>query len=70
MTEYYSSQVVPVLKNLAANAGDIKRYWFSLWVGKIPGGGNCNPFQYSCLENPMDREAWWAILHRVAKSRT
>ena len=32
--------------------------------------GNGNPLQYSCLENPMDRGAWWAILHRVAKSRT
>ena len=70
MTEYYSSQVVPVLKNLAANAGDIKRCWFSLWVGKIPGGGNCNPFQYSCLENPMDREAWLATVHGVAQSQT
>ena len=68
MMEYYSSQVVPVLKNLAANAGDIKKCWFSLCVGKIPGGGNCNPFQYSCLENPMDREAWLATVHGIAKS--
>ena len=34
------------------------------------GGGHDNPFQYSCLENPMDRGAWWATVHRVAKSRT
>ena len=38
--------------------------------GRSPGEGNGNPLQYSCLENPMDRGAWWAIVHRVAKSRT
>jgi len=36
--------------------------------GRSPGGGNGNPLQYSCLENSMDREAWWATLHGVAKS--
>ena len=35
-----------------------------------PGGGHGNPLQYSCLENPMDREAWWVSVHRVLKSRT
>ena len=35
-----------------------------------PGGGHGNPLQYSCLENPMDRGAWWAAVHGVAKSRT
>ena len=39
-------------------------------LGRSPGEGNGNPLQYSCLENPMDREAWWATVHRVAKSRT
>ena len=39
-------------------------------LGKSPGGGNGNPLQYSCLENPMDRGTWWATVHRVAKSRT
>ena len=45
-------------------------------VGSIPGSGrfleegNGNPLQYSCLENPMDRGAWWATVHRVTKSRT
>ena len=38
--------------------------------GRSPGEGNGNPLQYSCLENPMDRGAWWATVHRVAKSRT
>ena len=37
-------------------------------LGRSPGGGNGNPFQYSYLENPMDRGAWWATVHRVAKS--
>ena len=36
----------------------------------IPGEGNCNPLQYSCLENPVDRGAWWAAVHGVAKSQT
>ena len=38
--------------------------------GRSPGGGHGNPLQYSCLENPMDRGAWWAIVHRVTKSQT
>ena len=37
--------------------------------GRSPGGGHGNPLQYSCLENPMDREAWWAVVHGVIKSR-
>ena len=39
-------------------------------LGKFPGEGNGNPLQYSCLENPTDRGAWWATVHGVAKSRT
>ena len=38
--------------------------------GRSPGGGHGNPLQYSCLENPMDRGAWWATVHGVAKSQT
>ena len=38
--------------------------------GRFPGGGHDNPLQYSCLENPMDRGAWWALVHRVAQSQT
>ena len=45
-----------------------KRHGFSPWVRKIPGRGHGNPLQYSCLENPMDRGFWWAMVHRVAKS--
>ena len=47
-----------------------KRHGFDPWVGKIPGEGNGNPLQYSCLECPMDRAAWWAIVRGVSKSRT
>ena len=36
----------------------------------LPGGGHGNPLQYSCLENPMDRGAWWATVHRVTRSQT
>ena len=39
-------------------------------LGRFPGGGNGNPLQYSCLENPLDRGAWWVTAHRITKSRT
>ena len=58
-----------VVKNLPANAGDVKRRVLDPWVGN-PGGGNGNPLQHSCLDNPMDRGAWWATVHRVTKSQT
>ena len=45
-----------------------KRLGFDPWVGKIPGEGHGNPLQYSCLENPMDGEAWWATVHGIAES--
>ena len=48
--------------NPPANAGDVKDV-FNPWVGKIPGEGHGNPLQYSCLENAMDRGAWWATVH-------
>ena len=47
-----------------------RRHRFHPWVGKIPGGGHDNPLQYSCLENPMARGAWWARVYGVAKSQT
>ena len=43
---------------------------WSLGWGRSPGGGHGNPLQYSCLENPMDRGAWWATVHGVSKSWT
>ena len=42
---------------------------FDPWVGRSPGGGNGNTLQYSCLENPMDRGAWWATVHGIPKSQ-
>ena len=58
-----------VVKNLPANAGDAGDSVRSLVLGRSPGGGNGNPPQYSCLENPMDREAWWATVHGVGRSQ-
>ena len=54
-----------VVKKLPANAGESGSTPGS---GRSPGGGNGNPGQYSCLGNPMDRGAWWATVHGVAKS--
>ena len=56
-----------VVKNPPANAGDMGSISD---LGRLPGGGNANPLQYSCLENPMDRKAWQATVHGVAKSWT
>ena len=47
-----------------------KRCWFHPWVRKVPWRRTWNPLQYSCLKDPMDREAWRATVHRVAKSQT
>ena len=63
-----ASQVILVVKNPSANAED--RCRFDPWVGRCPGGGQGDPLHYSCLENPLDRGAWWAAVHRVAKSWT
>ena len=66
----WAPQVVPVVKNLPANAGVIKDASSLRKRGRPPGVGNGNPFQYSCLKNPMNREALWATVHGVAKSWT
>ena len=58
-----------VVKNSPASAGDM-RHRFNPGSGKSPGVGNGNSLQYSCLENPTDRGAWWVIVHGVAKSQT
>ena len=57
-----------MLKNPPANAGDARDVGSICGWGGSPGVGSGNPLQYSCLENPMDRGAWWAIVHGVAKS--
>ena len=59
-----------MVKNLHANAGDIRDMGSIPGSGRSPGGGHGNPLQYSCLKNPMDRGAWWATVHGVAKSGT
>ena len=66
----FTSQVVLVVKNLPASAGDVGDVDSVPGPGRSPGGGDDNPLQSSCLENPMDRGAWWATVHRVAQSRT
>ena len=55
------------VKASAWNAGDLGSI---PGLGRSPGEGNGNPFQYSCLENPIDRGAWWATVHEVAESQT
>ena len=66
----WASQMVLVIKNPPVNAGDIRNEGSIPRSGRLPGGGQGNPFQYSCLENPVDRGAWRAIVHRVTKSQT
>ena len=57
-----------MIKNLPANAGDTRDTGLIPGFGRSPGGGHGNPLQYSCLENPMDRRALQAIVHRVTES--
>ena len=65
---YASTQVVLMVKNPPANAGDMRDAGVILGLGKTPGEGSGNPLQYPCLDNSMDRGAWRAMFHRVAKS--
>ena len=58
------------MKNPPANAGGVRHAVSILGSGRSPGEENGSPLQYSFLENPMDRGAQWATIHRVAKSRT
>ena len=57
-----------MVKNPPASAGDIGDSGLIPGWGRSPGLGNGNPFQYSCLENSMDKGVWWATVHGVAKS--
>ena len=59
-----------MVKHLPDSAGDTRDAGSIPGLGTSPGEGNGNSLQYSYLENPMDRGAWWAIVHGVAKSRT
>ena len=57
-------------KSLPASAGDSRDTGAIPVLEISPGGGHDNPLPYSCLENPMDKGAWWALVHRVTKSQT
>ena len=57
-------------KEPSANARDLRDVGLIPGLGRFPGEGNGNPLQYSCLENPLDRGAWWATVHSVTKSQT
>ena len=64
------SQVVLAIRNSPANARDVRDAGSIPGSGRFPGGGDGNPLQYSCLENPMDRRAWRATVHKVTESQT
>ena len=64
------SQVALVVKNPRANVGDVRDMGSVPGLGRFSGGQSNNPLQYSCLENPMDRAAWWAAVPGVAESDT
>ena len=56
-----------MVKNLPVKAGDVRHMGLIPELGRSPGRGHGNPFQYSYLGNPMDRGAWWATVHGVTK---
>ena len=68
LQEIQACQVVLVVKNLPANAGNIREVGLIPGLGRSREGGHSNPLQYSCLGNPVDRGAWQAIVHGIAKS--
>ena len=57
-----------MVKNVSANAGDLRDTSSVPELGRSSGEGHGNPLQYSWLENPMDRGAWWATVHEVTES--
>ena len=67
MHSFQVALVVKKKKNLSANAEDTRDVGLILGLGRSPAGGNGNPLQYSCLGNSMERGAWWATVHGVAR---
>ena len=67
MESHGASQKAIEVNNLPANAGDERDVCSIPGSGRCLGGGHGNPLQYSCLENPMDRGAWWVTVHGVTK---
>ena len=59
-----------IVKNLPANAGDLREVGSISGLGRSPGEGHGNPLQYSCLETPLDGGAWWVIVRKIAQSWT
>ena len=59
-----------MVKNSPTNAEDVRDTGSIPQSGRVPGGGHGNPLQYSCLENPMDRGAWRALVHSIAKAQS
>ena len=70
LSKVKASQVALVVKNPPANPGGIKDTDSMPGSERSPERGDGNPLQYSCLDNSMDRGAWWATVHGIAKSRT
>ena len=74
MSYFFVIAIIPdltgssVVKNPPASVGDIRDMGLIPRSGRSPGGGPGNPLQCSCLENPMDRGAWWATVHGVTKN--
>ena len=66
--QVWASQAALVVKNPPADARDSGDVSLIPGSGRSSGGGHGNPLQYSCLENTMDRAAWWATVHRVSES--
>ena len=64
----WASQMALVVENSPTRRH--KRCGLDPWVGKIPSGGHGSPLHYSCLEDPVDRQAWWAIVRRVTRNWT
>ena len=64
-----ASQVAPVAKDPPANSGSVRDLGSIPGLGRSPGEGHGHPLQYSCLDNPKDRGAWWATVHGVTKSQ-
>ena len=70
INEHWASQVALVVKNPPANSRDARDMGSIPGLGRCPGGGNGNPLLYACLENSMDRGAWWATVHGAPKTQT
>ena len=67
LPQWENMHIEILVKNLPANAGDLRDAGSVPGLGRSSGGGHGNPLQYSCLDNPTDRGTWWAMDHRSQK---